>query len=60
MAQTAAQQAAQPPVRVLAGSIAEAQALEIDYMQTLLAAKGAAPVPVEGAAGGTTHDHAAP
>jgi uncharacterized protein (DUF305 family) len=58
MAAAAFDRAATEPVRLLAGSILEAQNLEIDYMQELLQAKGQAPAPDTPA--DDTHDHNAP
>lgn len=54
MAQVAADQAAQEPVRALAAGMVEAQALEIDYMRALLAAKDPLSVPDAPA---DSHDH---
>ena len=47
MAQYAADHARQEPVRLLAQGMANAQALEVDYMQSLLTAKGQAPMPAD-------------
>ena len=59
MAEMAAAEAGQEPVRTLAQSIVEAQTLEIDYMRQLLAGKGVeapAPAPAEDAG----HQHSMP
>lgn len=58
MAEDAARRATQEPVRLLAASMAEAQQVEIDYMQELLTARGQTAVPVEVPAGTGGHDHA--
>jgi uncharacterized protein (DUF305 family) len=52
MAVAAMHNAGQEPVRLLAQGIVEAQLQEVQYMQELLVAKGAEPVPDDGA-----HDH---
>lgn len=57
MAQFAADHARREPVRALAGNMANAQELEIAYMEELLAAKGAAPLPMEPAESSDGHDH---
>lgn len=54
MAQYAFDHAQEEPVRLLARGIAEAQVLEIDYMNELLVAKGQTPVPE---APGSMDDH---
>jgi uncharacterized protein (DUF305 family) len=45
MAQAAVDGARTTPVRLLAQGMVDAQALEVDYMQSLLLAKGASPMP---------------
>jgi uncharacterized protein (DUF305 family) len=57
MAQYALDHAREEPVRLMAQGIVEAQALEIEYMQELLAAKGHAPVPDAPAGAAEEHDH---
>lgn len=57
MADYAAQNARQQPVQLLASGMANAQMLEIDYMQELLTAKGSLPVPVDSMEPASGHDH---
>ncbi len=57
MAAYAVEHVDREPVRLLAQGMVEAQALEIEYMQELLAAKGQAPVPAAPPAAGEEHDH---
>lgn len=57
MAQYAADHARQDTVRLLAQGMVNAQDLEIDYMQELLAAKGQAPLPEQPSPTGDSHDH---
>lgn len=58
MAEYALERADREPVRLLARGMAEAQALEIDYMRELLAAKGVSAPPAAGESDGAgDHDH---
>lgn len=57
MAQYAADHARREPVQLLAQNMANAQELEIDYMEELLTAKGSAPMPEMPAEDGDGHDH---
>lgn len=57
MAHYAADAARQEPVRLLAQNMANAQELEIGYMQELLAAKGSAPLPQSPDMSEGEHDH---
>ena len=57
MAQYAADAARQEPVRLLAQNMANAQELEIGYMQELLAGKGATPLPQAPVESDGEHDH---
>jgi uncharacterized protein (DUF305 family) len=57
MARYALEHARQQPVRLLAQGVVDAQALEIEYMQELLAAKGHDPVSATPVGGADEHDH---
>jgi uncharacterized protein (DUF305 family) len=57
MAQYAADHARTTPARLLAQGLVDAQALEIEYMQELLAAKDQAPLPDAPAGETDSHDH---
>lgn len=57
MADYAARNARQEAVQTLAEGMVNAQALEIEYMQDLLSAKGSAPLPAEDGQSTDGHDH---
>jgi uncharacterized protein (DUF305 family) len=57
MAQHAAEHARTTPARLLAQGMVDAQALEIEYMQELLAATGQSPLPDAPAGENDSHDH---
>lgn len=57
MADFATRNARQEVVQTLAAGMANAQTLEIEYMQDLLSAKGSVPLPVEDGQPADDHDH---
>jgi uncharacterized protein (DUF305 family) len=57
MAAAAIEQGGHQPLVRLAGTMLDGQQAEIDLMQDMLAARGHAPEPVEGAAEGAEHAH---